>query len=99
MCNPQLQIVDDDGEVVRRSAVGLEDHEVLDAAEGHLPPQLIYEATATNGRAEVERAPPRLVRALVGDAGVCQAPGCSLVELSALALAVRAFVVSETEPF
>src|SRR5215213_4811737 len=58
MRNPHLQIVDDNGEVVRRGAVGLTDHEVLYASERHLPPQLIDEATATPGRAEVERAPP-----------------------------------------
>src|SRR5215216_3193492 len=96
---PQLQIVDDHGEVVRRRAVGLEDHEVLYAAERHLSPQLIDEATATHGRAEVERAPPRLVRALVGKAGIRQTPGSAVVELPAFALAVRALVKRQTEPF
>src|SRR5215217_2533552 len=54
---PHLKIVHDDGEVVRRGAVGFLDHEVLDAAKRHLPPQLICEAPATIGWAEVEPAP------------------------------------------
>src|SRR5215204_4672231 len=98
MSDPQLQIVDDDGEVVRRGAVGLKDHEVLDAAEGYLPSQLIHEATAAHRWAEVERAPPGFVCALVGEATICQMLGCSLVELGALALAIGSFVVSEAKP-
>src|SRR5215210_207499 len=98
MRNPQLQVVDDHGEVVRRGAVGLSDHEVLHAAERHPSPQLINEATATHWRAEVERAPPRLVRAFVGETGIYQTPGGSLVEIPALALAIRALVERESEP-
>src|ERR687898_3184295 len=71
---PPLQIVDDHGEVVRRRAVGLEDHEVLYAAERHLSPQLIHEATPTLWRAEVERAPSPPLRALVGKTGIPQTP-------------------------
>src|SRR3712207_8273098 len=96
--DPQLQIVDDGGEVVRRGAVGLPDHEVLHTSERHLPPQLVDEAAATLGRAEVERAPPRLVRALVGEIGICQTLGCSLVELPPFALAKGTFAESKTEP-
>src|SRR5919112_1196366 len=96
--DPHLQIVDDDGEVVRRGAVGLPDHEVLHAPERHHPPQLIDEATATLGRAEVERSPPRLIRALVGEIGIQQTRGGSLVEFPTLALAVRALVKREPEP-
>src|SRR5919112_218360 len=96
--DPHLQIVDDDGEVVRRGAVGLPDHEVLHAPERHLPPQLIDEATATPGRAEVEPSPPRLIRALVGEIGIQQTRGGSLVEFPTLALAVRALVEREPEP-
>src|SRR5215211_4484080 len=59
---------------------------------------LIDEATATPGRAEVERAPPRLVRALVGEIGIQQTPGGSLVEIPAGALTVRALVERESEP-
>src|SRR5215211_7975954 len=99
MRNPKLQIVDDHGEVVRRCAVGLFDHEVLDAAERHLPPQPIHKATTTRRRAEVKRAPPRLVRALVGETGIYQTLGGPLVEFCAPALTVRAFVVGEAEPF
>src|ERR671911_618392 len=80
---PQLQIVDDHGEVVRRRAVGLEDHEVLYAAERHLSPQLIDEAPATPWRTEVESAPPRFVRAFIGETGIYQSPGHPLVELGA----------------
>src|SRR5215210_6093793 len=96
---PQLQIVDDDGEVVRRRAVGLDDHEVLYAAERHFSPQLIDEATTTPWRTEVESAPPRFVRALVGETGIYQTPGGSLVELPAFALAVRPLVERQPEPF
>src|SRR5215211_5133105 len=95
--DPQLQIVDDGGEVVRRGAVGLPDHEVLYTSERHLTPQLVDEAAATLGRAEVERAPPRLVRALVGEIGIYQTRGGSLVEFPALTLAVRALVEGEPE--
>src|ERR687898_579989 len=96
---PQLQIVDDHGEVVRRRAVGLSDHEVLYAAERHLSPQLIHEATPTLWRAEVERAPSRLVRALVGKTGIRQTLRSTLVEFTAFALAVRPFVERQAEPF
>src|SRR5829696_5279942 len=96
--DPQIQIVDDDGEVVRRGVVGLPDHEVLHASERHLPPQLIDEATATRGRTEVDGAPARLVRALVSEIGIQQTRGGPLVEFSALTLAVRALVEGEPEP-
>src|SRR5215213_1731114 len=94
--DPQLQIVDDDGEVVRRGVVGLPDHEVLYASERHLPPQLVDEATATLGRAEVECAPPRLIRALVGEISIQQTSGGSLVELPAVALAVGTLIERES---
>src|SRR5215203_1268328 len=96
---PQLQIVDDYGEVVRRRAVGLEDHELLYAAERHLSPQLIDEAAATHRRTEVESAPPRFVRAFVGESGIYQTPGGSLIELPTFALAVWALVERQSEPF
>ena len=93
-----VRVVDDNGEVVRRGAVGLQDHEVLDTAKRYLPPQPVHEATATPRRTEVQRAPSRLIRALVRQAGISQTLNGPLVDLPALALAVGAFVERQPEP-
>ncbi len=93
-----LEVVDDGGEVVRRGAVGLDEHEVPDLAEGDLAPQCVPEGPAPLRRPEVERPPARLVLGLVGQSHLREARGGLLVERAALALAVRALVEGEAEP-
>jgi hypothetical protein len=93
-----VQVVHDGGEVVRRGAVGLDDHEVLYLAEADLAAQPVTEAPGAFRRPEVERPPALLVLRLVGQTLLREARGGLFIELFPLALAVRAFVEGEAEP-
>src|SRR5829696_4424472 len=93
-----VRVVDHDGEVVRRGAVGLHDHEVPPPPERYLPPQPLLEATATLRRAEVQRSPSPIIDILVRKAGIHQTPDGHLVDLPTLALAIGTFVERQPEP-
>src|SRR5215210_5652327 len=92
------RVVDNCGEVVGWGAVGLAHDEILHVGEADLTSQRVPEGTTPRGRPKVQRRPSGFILRFVDQPGFGEAPPGFFVELSTLALPVRALVEDQAEP-